>query len=313
MYKLKNDELTIMVSPHGAELTSIVDNTTGREYMWQADPAYWGRTSPVLFPFVGGSNAGHYRVDGVSYPMTQHGFARDCEFQFESLDEGDEESTIRFLLESHDGASKNYPYDFDLIIGYTLHGRAVTVTWEVVNCGTQDMLFSIGAHPAFHCPAEGHFFVLEHIIQEDDSSLEINANRLKKMSSLDKVLRLDEVRSRRIVDGLASDVIDTYSLEDGYLPIHNELFQYDALVIEEKQVQQVSLADEKKEIYLTVTFDMPLVGLWSPPGKNAPFVCIEPWCGRCDVLDFEGELQDRAYINRLKDGERFEQLYVIQV
>ena len=301
MYTLKNEFLTVQVSAHGAEHRSIRDNKTGIEYLWQADAKYWGRSSPILFPFVGGSKDGHYRVDGVTYPMTQHGFARDMEFKFESLDKTEEQSTIRFLLESHDHVITNYPYNFDLLIGYTLRGREVTVTWEVVNCNRGEMLFGIGAHPAFNCPPEGNFFLLEQV-DLDQSSSSYRGSEV-----------LHEVKSRRIVDGLASDIIDVYQTKEGYLPIHQDLFQYDALVVENNQVQRVSITDENKKPYITVTFDMPLVGLWSPPGKNAPFVCIEPWMGRCDALGFEGELKDRAFVNVLKEDERFEASYVISV
>ena len=48
MKTISNKQLTIQVSPHGAELCSIVAN--GKEYLWQADPAFWKRHSPVLFP-----------------------------------------------------------------------------------------------------------------------------------------------------------------------------------------------------------------------------------------------------------------------
>ena len=51
MKTISNSQLTIRVSPHGAELCNIVCN--GKEYLWQADPSFWKRHSPVLFPIVG--------------------------------------------------------------------------------------------------------------------------------------------------------------------------------------------------------------------------------------------------------------------
>lgn len=66
------------VSAHGAELQSL--RFDGREYLWQGDPAYWGRRAPILFPIVGKVAGDVLRVDGQSYPMKQHGFARDVEF-----------------------------------------------------------------------------------------------------------------------------------------------------------------------------------------------------------------------------------------
>ena len=80
-YQLKNERLTLTVDSHGAELRSLVRNADGKELMWQADPAYWGRTSPVLFPFVGGTKEKTYYFNGTKYAANQHGFARDEEFE----------------------------------------------------------------------------------------------------------------------------------------------------------------------------------------------------------------------------------------
>ena len=76
--ELKNDRIAIGVNTHGAELVSLKSNETDREYMWCGDAAYWGRVSPVLFPFVGKLENQTYRHDGVTYDgIPQHGFARD--------------------------------------------------------------------------------------------------------------------------------------------------------------------------------------------------------------------------------------------
>ena len=51
MKTISNSQLTIRVSPHGAELCNIVCN--GKEYLWQADTTYSNRHSTVLFPIEG--------------------------------------------------------------------------------------------------------------------------------------------------------------------------------------------------------------------------------------------------------------------
>lgn len=53
LYVLENDKLKIEISSHGAELFSVKRKADSREYLWQGDPAFWGRRSPVLFPVVG--------------------------------------------------------------------------------------------------------------------------------------------------------------------------------------------------------------------------------------------------------------------
>lgn len=104
-----------------------------------------------------------------------------------------------------------------------------------------------------------------------------------------------------------------YVLAEGLLPIAEDLFDGDALVIEDHQVQQVAFLGGDKKEYLAVEFNAPLVGIWSPPKKHASFVCIEPWYGRCDSEVFEGELKDREWGNTLKPGEEFEAVYKIKV
>lgn len=301
MYTLQNEFLTAQINTHGAELRSIRDNRTGIEYLWQADASYWGRSAPVLFPFVGASKDGQYVVDGVAYPMPQHGFARDMEFVFLPLEEEADQSTIWFSLASTPETLEKYPFAFELRIGYNLNGRDVKVLWEVHNTDSKEICFSIGAHPAFHCP-------LVHANQGAPAYFQFDGNAASRGSEL-----LQEIKSRRLTAGLASDIVDTYALENTSLEIRDELFTYDALVIEHHQVQSISIAGPDRKPYVTVSFDAPLVGLWSPPGKNAPFVCIEPWYGRCDRIDFEGELKDREWGNRLSVGEVFRAAYTIHI
>ena len=79
MKELSNDKISIQIADHGAELISICANET--EYLWQADPQFWGRHSPVLFPIVGRVWNNTYRHEGKTYSLGQHGFARDMDFQ----------------------------------------------------------------------------------------------------------------------------------------------------------------------------------------------------------------------------------------
>lgn len=129
MKTVSNQELTIRVSEHGAELSSIVANATGKEYLWQADPAFWKRHSPVLFPIVGSVWKAEYRNEGTVYPLSQHGFARDMDFTL--IDEAENE--LRFALESTPDTLRAYPFPFLLEIGYRLEGNKVEVLWRVKN------------------------------------------------------------------------------------------------------------------------------------------------------------------------------------
>ena len=289
MFCLKNEELTLEIASYGAEMKSLKDNQTGQEYLWDADPAFWKRTSPVLFPLVGNYRDKESIYEGETYTMTQHGFARDMDFTVTK----EAENEIWFELHETQETKEKYPFDFCLSIGYRLEGRTVKVIWKVENTNEKTMYFSIGGHPAFVCPISG------------------------KGKQTDYRLRFDakgSVVSSLIGEGgLLTEEKVTYQLENGEMQIAEDLFSRDALVIENDQAHNVSLIDPEGNAYVTVAFDAPLFGIWAPKGGKAPFVCIEPWYGRCDRADFNKKLEEREWGNELEPGEIFEKSYTITV
>ena len=289
VYELKNGAISIAVDSHGAELKSLKREADGREYMWCGDARYWGRTSPVLFPFVGGVRDKVYRTKGRTYAMTQHGFARDMEFKLLSRS-GDE---IWFELDSDEETMRKYPFVFVLKVGYQIEGNRVKVLWQVENPGEEELYFSIGGHPAFNCP-------IDEATEQEECFVDFGD--------------VEEVVSTRISEkGLAMNCKDVYPLTDGRLALRANLFDHDALVIEDGQTHMAALCGKDGSRYLKVTMAAPLFGIWSPPGKKAPFVCIEPWYGRCDGEDFEGTLEEREWGNHIAPGKIWEEEYTIEI
>lgn len=292
MVVLENEVLKAEISLHGAELRSVVRKDKDMPYLWYGDAAYWGRCSPVLFPFVGSVKDKTYRFEGVSYPMGQHGFARDMDF----VPVSQNADSAWFALEQTEETLKVYPFAFRLEIGYELDGGSIRVLWRVKNTGNKTMYFSIGAHPAFLCPPkQGEEQAACRIVFYDRDGV-----------SPDHI-----VSSVIGAGGLVTGEKVTIRLKHGALPIAKDLFDHDALVLENSQVQQIGLVGAIGKEYLRVEFDAPLVGVWSPAGKQAPFVCIEPWYGRCDAADFSGELPEREWGNTLKQGAVFAASYTI--
>ena len=288
LFQISNGSITIQADSLGAELKSLKEVASDREYMWNGDPAYWRRTSPVLFPLVGSLNGGIYRADGREYPMGQHGFARDTEFQLKSQLAHE----IWFSLESNEETLAQYPYPFLLEIGYELDGMTVIVKWRVKNPSDRELPFSIGGHPAFLCP------ILEGTARSG-YGIRMDAGESVTASCLE--------------NGLLGGRTKKYPLERGILRVTEHLFDDDALVVEHDQAHRVSLVTPKGTDYLTVAFDAPLFGLWSPPHKNAPFICIEPWYGRCDRAGYAGDWKDREWARTLQAGETFAAEYKITV
>ena len=150
-YLLENEFLRAEIDSFGAELKSVRRKADDREYMWYADKTYWGRTAPVLFPFVGSLKNKEFIFEEKHYPMGQHGFARDMEHTMVSRSDRE----IWFSLSSSEETLARYPFPFLLKIGYALEGQELKVLWHVENPADADMYFSIGAHPAFLCPVHG--------------------------------------------------------------------------------------------------------------------------------------------------------------
>ena len=273
---LENDFLKISVDTHGAELSSIFNKKENKEMLWHGDPQFWGRKSPVLFPVVGKYKNGKTTYNGKEYALGQHGFARDSEFTLVEQNE----TKLVFALESNEETLTKYPFKFRLVCSFELENDKIIVGWNVENTDDKTIHFSIGAHPAFYC-------------KKDKTVLAMNKENLK----------YSLVNS----DGLYTP--EKYDVESSFV-LHDNIFDKDALIIENSNVTEVSLVDNGKN-YITVKFDAPLFGIWSPTRKNAPFVCIEPWFGRCDGADFNGDITQREWGNALNVGETWYKEYEI--
>ena len=285
---LKNNLLTVSIDSFGAEVHSITDNATGHEFLWCGDKKYWGRHSPVLFPLVGRVWEGLYRLDGHEYSLGQHGFARDREFEL-IPDTPDDE--VWFALESSDDTLALFPRRFRLEIGYKLYEARLSVIWRVKNLDDKDMPFHIGAHPAFNYPDYNAADAVHGYLCFDSRTVtsEILAD------------------SGCVTGGEAAVELDTEDM----IPLDAHTFdKLKTIIIDKGQVRRVSMLNKNREAYLTMLFNTPLVGIWSP-SADAPFVCIEPWWGRCDREGFNGDFIEREYTNIIAPGETFEASYMI--
>ena len=290
MHTLKNEILTVQVKEHGAELASIRKGSV--EYLWQADPMFWGRHSPVLFPIVGSVWEKRYRVDGREFELGQHGFARDMDF---TMVEGGEDE-VRYRLESTEDTLKKYPWPFVLEIAYRLRGNMIDVIWEVSNPGNEDMYFQIGAHPAFNYP------------DYDPQTMERGFLSFDRSEGLECI----RIKEKGCVDAETLYPLDIPA--DGLLPLTRETFdKIDTIMLQDGQIGSVTLYRTDRTPWLKLSFEAPVVGIWSPPGKNAPFICLEPWYGRCDRAGYEGDYRDRDWVNLLAPGEKFSSVYTIEI
>ena len=289
MVELKNEYISIRVSEKGAELQSIQDSN-GKEYLWQADPKYWSRHSPILFPIVCSVNNETYRVDGKEYHLPRHGFARDAQFKLIYKSE----RKVTLALKSSEETRKVYPYDFTLSISYVLDDHTIGVIWHVYNDDTREIHFQIGGHPAFNIPG---------MKAGDNQSGRIRLDNDEPMDAL-----------HSYGDGSHEmNEVPFVEAENGLLEFSDNTWRNDSIKIHKSQLHRAELLGTNGEPEVTVDFRTPVVAFWSPYGKQAPFVCIEPWYGIGDPRDFSGEFKDKPLMNHLQPGASFMSKYEITI
>lgn len=289
MNTLQNDYLIIESKKSGAELTKIYSKKQNKDILWCGDSKYWGRQSPILFPIVGKLIDNKTTIEGNTYSMTQHGFARDLDFKV--LNTSD--NSISYILESNEDTKKLYPYSFELIIKYTLIDSSVNIEWTVKNTDSKEIYFSIGAHPAFNIPMNDNESLKDCYLKFKDRN---NVSQIKLNGPFsDNSIELDSI-----------DKVD----------LSPELFKGDALIY--TNIDEITIHSNKNEDFIKVEFkDFPLVGIWTPYYKDtnsiAPFLCIEPWHGLADNVNSNHQYVDKDYINKLGLGEIFKTSYSITI
>ncbi|PZR19896.1 MAG: aldose epimerase [Flavobacterium psychrophilum] len=277
---ITNNNLTAQINPLGAELTSLKDDK--HEYIWEGNPDFWGKHSPILFPIVGTLKNNTYTYNGKDYSMTRHGFARDNHFVVKDRDS----RSVTFSFASNEETGKQYPFDFELELKYTLKDKTLHLDYTIKNSGKVVLPFSVGAHPAFALP--GNF---------EDYSLLFEKEEPLKSSQLE--------------NDLISDKTVTIESNNGELPLTYNLFESDALIFKSLISKKITLK-QKGEPFLNVNFhDFPHLGIWTK--QNAPFICIEPWQGYSDAYNSKGRLEEKEGIILLQPDAEFNTGFSIEI
>ena len=287
-YEIKNEHIKAKIKSFGAELNSLQKIDEDLEYMWQGDSKYWNRHSPILFPIVGRLKNDSYTYQNQKYNMTQHGFARDKEFEVIK----NEVDFIEFRLKSDEKTLEIYPFSFELYLSYKLEKNSLIVSYKVINKSDDKMLFSIGAHPAFN-------WTLKEDEKKEDYFLEFeNIKQTKRYFLNDK--------------GLVYDSVDL-KIIDNKIALNEELFKNDALVFEDLNIKTLTLKNSINENYIKLNFEnFPYLGIWSKP-TGAPFICIEPWFGVADDENSNQNFEDKKGIITLEKDEIFSCFYIIEI
>jgi galactose mutarotase-like enzyme len=273
---IAGEALTARINPLGAELWSLTDGDEGREYMTNADPAFWTGHAPLLFPIVGALNGGTYRLDDRTYTLAKHGFARTSRFEVGELGV----DSVCFRLRDSGESRAHYPFTFELAVEFALAGSTLTVAANVRNAGGEPMPFSFGFHPAFAWPLpDGGPKDAHRVIFTEDEP--------------EPIRRIDRATAVRLPEPEPSPVVGNVLRPEA------RLFEKDALIWDRLRSRAVTFASDGAAIAIAFP-DCPNLGIWQKPG--APFLAIEPWHGFNDPQGFEGDFRAKPGIVLLAPG-----------
>ena len=272
--RIGSGELYAAINPLGAELSSLRD-ADGNDLMTDADPAFWRGRAPILFPIVGRLNDDTLWIDGESYRMEKHGFAR--RLVFDLADSGPAHAIFRTTDSAETQAM--YPFTFLLEIGFEIAGSTLSMTAKIGNPGDVAMPASFGWHPAFAWP-------LPYGAPREDHRI------LFERPEPDMVRGLEP-------GGLIAEDRPTPVVGDA-LPLADALFEHDALIWNPIRSQRLRYGAASGP-QLDIAFpDTPRLGIWTKPG--ARFVCVEPWHGIADSVGYTGDFRDKPGVFEIAPG-----------
>ncbi len=279
MITIKNEKITIEIAEHGAEIKRILH--LGEDRLFDGNPKYWGKTAPILFPVCGRLKDGIYTLNGKTYNMTPHGFARDKFFTVES--KGDTKAT--FLLKSDEQTLEIYPFEFEFRVTYSLNDTTLTVEYEAKNLSNEIMYAAIGCHEAYSCP-EG-------------------------IEAYDIIFEKEETLNTHLIEGpLVSRETKTILEKGDTLPLKYEYFEIDALIFTDIKSRFVTLKNRLNGKTVSVSFpDRDYLLIWTKPG--APFICIEPWTCCPGFVDDVPEIAKKPGIKKIEPNTVFKTAHTI--
>lgn len=278
---LSNSQLTATINSLGAELISLKNNNN-REFIWEGNPDFWGKHSPILFPIVGSLKNNTYIYNSTVYLLPRHGFARDM--NFDVIEQTNEK--VVFSLKETETTLEKYPFKFELHISYTLSNTKLNIGFKVKNNNHFSMPFSIGAHPAF-------------AIADNFDNYKLKFEKFEKLEV--SILEKD----------LISNTTYELLLENNCLPLKYPLFDNDALIFKTIESKSVTLLQNEVPILKVHYNDFPSLGIWTK--SQAPFICIEPWIGYADTINNNGNLEEKEGIQILGINQKFEINYLIEI
>ncbi|WP_353989511.1 aldose 1-epimerase family protein [Pediococcus argentinicus] len=291
MITIKSNRLTVEIDQLGAQVTHVVGSESEYDYIWNGQA--WTRHAPILFPSIGKSNNDQYQLDGKTYSMSQHGFARD--YQWENVKKADDQVLLE--LKANDKTKELFPFNFVLQVEYKVVENKLITLYRVTNADDKAMPFALGSHPGFNVPVDddGVF---------EDYSLTFSPNQKE-------VQRLG-VNPAPFRDGTKKPY---EAVKNSELALNHEMFDDGLIIMDAKKIDSVILHSDQTAHSIKLDIkDFPYLTLWAMEHKTEPFLCIEPFAGLPDeASDTPTDWMNKKGNTILEPGESREFEYAMEL
>ncbi len=290
IYTIENDELKISVNSAGAQLYSVYSKTSNTEYLWQGDKKYWTGRAYNLFPFIGRMVEERFEYDGKSYASRCHGLARYFDFTLEKQTE----NSLTFLFCDNEQTHAEYPFAFEFRVTFLLEKTTLTTHYEVTNKDTRTLICAFGGHPGINVPfGKGRF---------EDYYLQFSQKT--------------DVRQQLLAEGMGfmQDKAIPYPLTEGVkLPLRHDLFDDDAVILENTSGCVTLKCDEEPRSVTMHFEDYPFIGFWHACKVPAPYVCLEPWSALPAVNGKVVDLKTKPHMTHVPVGEKATKSFTLTI
>ena len=269
-YTIKNSVLSCKVDSFGGELVSVVK--AGKERLWQNETGEWAGHAPLLFPVCGHCGV---TVNGVSYPIGAHGFAKKTEFSLVSKTE----TSLTLEIESTAETKKVYPFDFRFEVTYAIEGNELSVSYRVQNPAQTPLYFACGGHESFAL----------------DSGVEDYELRFEKEETFLHLFHND--------DGYMTGETFDYGTGKVFALPQDFMQEGRTLIFKDVQSRKVALYKKGGEKCAELSFEgYGNLLLWR--ADNAKYICIEAWTNLPDPENTEDiEFSEKEGVIAVAAGE----------
>lgn len=277
---LENDYLKVNVTSNGGSMTSIYSKKEQKEFLYQPKPDSWSGQDIFIFPFIARLRDGSYTHNGQTYELKNHGLIRYMGGHINGS-----RTALEVIFKSSQETLKRYPFEFNAKIAYELEKSKIKISYDIINLSSEEMPYSIGAHPAFCIPGI-----------DNGDEFDISGNKIV----FDDVHSLDLFDQDPTASFMTGDVTH---YDRNEFNLTRKLFQdRNTIIIDAKDINSATLYKKDGHKVIVNCSKANFVALWSDK-KRGDYVCIEPWTGLPDYLESPKEIDLKPTILKVAPGK----------